>query len=212
MVYSFSLHGLSVETGDFIGTTDGDETPLIGQFWRFIGLFVPGEVDHIIIYLGPGGRCMEAGPRGVNVFEIPGPAWEAREMIAQRGPILDTFVGVVSPLAGTDWPEDKKYQVRESIADYCLAQVGKPYNLNYLNPHTEEAFYCSQLAYLAYRPHGINLNTELGVPELPATRGIIFPQEIWSGFPHKIPVPNAALGGFSDFTSLEKRTMPLESA
>lgn len=184
MIYSYQLHGLSLKTGDLICTADGDDTPVVGEFWRFIGLFVPGEVDHIIMYLGPEGRCLEAGPRGVNVFDLPGPRWNALEMVPLRGPILDTFIGVASPLEGMGWPEEKEREVREAIAAYCLAQVGKPYNANYFNPQTEEAFYCSQLAYLAYLPHGINLNTEMGVPDLPLTRKIIFPQEIWSAFQH----------------------------
>ncbi|GAB4579634.1 MAG: hypothetical protein Fur0022_23720 [Anaerolineales bacterium] len=191
MVYSHTLHGLPLRTGDLICTADGDDTPIAGHFWRFIGLFVPGEVDHIIIYLGPGGRCLEAGPRGVNVFDLPGQTWDAWEMVPLRGPILDTFVGVVSPVEGTDWSDEKKDQVREAIAAYCLAQVGKPYNVNYFDPQTEEAFYCSQLAYLAYLQHDINLNTELGVPDLPATQRIVFPQEIWHGFPHRRPAPDA---------------------
>jgi len=190
MIYSYQLHGLYLKTGDLICTADGDDTPIVGQFWRFIGLFVPGEVDHIIIYLGPEGRCIEAGPRGVNVFDLRGQTWDAFEMVSSRGPILDTFVGVASPVAGMGWEEEKKAEVREKIAAYCLAQVGKPYNANYFNPFTEEAFYCSQLAYLAYLPHGIDLNTELGVPDLPPTRSIIYPQEIWHGFPHKRAVLN----------------------
>jgi hypothetical protein len=190
MVYSFKLHGLSLKTGDLICTANGDETPIAGQFWRFIGLFVPGEVDHIIVYLGPEGRCIEAGPRGVNGFDLPGQTWDALKMVPIRGRILDTFVGVASPIEGMDWKEDEEAEVREAVGVYCLAQMGKPYNMNYFNPHTEEAFYCSQLAYLAYLPHRINLNTELGVPDLSPTRSIIYPQEIWSGFPHMRAVPD----------------------
>ncbi len=191
MIHSFKLDGLSLKTGDLICTADGDDTPIAGQFWRFIGIFVPGEVDHIIIYLGPEGRCVEAGPRGVNVFDLPGPTWDALGMIRLRGPILDTLQGVAAPIKAMDWSEEKEIQVREAIAQYCLAQVGKPYNVNYFNPQTEEAFYCSQLAYLAYLPHGINLNTELGIPNLPYTQSIIFPQEIWSGFPRQKLDPDA---------------------
>lgn len=188
---TFYLHGIALQPGDLICTTDGDDTPIAGHFWRFIGMFVPGEVDHIIIYLGPGGRCIEAGPRGVNLFEIPGSTWDALSMVAQRGPILDSFVGLSTPLEAQNWNSAKKSQVREAIVAYCLAQVGKPYNVNYFNPHTEEAFYCSQLAYLAYLAHGLDLNTELGVPDLPQTQRIIFPQEIWAGFPHQRLAPDA---------------------
>jgi hypothetical protein len=188
MIYSYKLHGLTLQTGDLICTADGDDTPIVGQFWRFIGLFVPGEVDHIIIYLGPEGRCIEAGPRGVNVFDLPDQTWDASEMVPLRGPILDTFIGIASPVEGMDWAEEKKNQVREAIAAYCLRQVGKLYNVNYFNTQTEDAFYCSQLAYLAYLPHGIDLNTGLGIPDLHLTQSIVYPQEIWTGFLHYYPV------------------------
>jgi hypothetical protein len=187
---SFKLQGLTLRTGDLICTANGDDTPVAGQFWRIIGLFVPGEVDHIIIYLGPEGRCIEAGPRGVNVFDLPGQTWDAVDLVSLRGPIFDTLIGASYPIGEMDWPEEKEIEVREAVRTYCLAQVGKPYNVNYFNPHTEEAFYCSQLAYLAYLPHGINLNTELGVPDLPPTRSIIYPQEIWSGFSHDRVAPD----------------------
>jgi len=76
--------------------------------------------------------------------------------------------------------------MRQTIAAYCLAQVGKPYNLNFLNAETEEAFYCSQLAYKAYQQIGINLNTGLAMEQLPGTNAIIYPQEIWNGFSHRM--------------------------
>jgi uncharacterized protein YycO len=73
------------------------------------------------------------------------------------------------------------------VADYCLAQAAanKPYNLNFFDPDTERAFYCSQLAYKAYIAHGIDLNTGQGVPDIPGTSSIVFPQEIWSGCQHQ---------------------------
>lgn len=118
--------------------------------------------------------CVEAGPRGVNVFNLPGPTWDALGMIRLRGPILDTLQGVAAPIKAMDWSNRKKeIQVREAIAQYCLAQVGKPYNVNYFNPQTEEAFYCSQLAYLAYLPHGINLIPSLGF-RICRTRKVLF--------------------------------------
>ena len=64
--------------------------------------------------------------------------------------------------------------------------VDKPYNLNFLNPENEDSFYCSQLAYKAYQQIGINLNTGLTMENLPGTNAIIYPQEIWDGFSHKI--------------------------
>jgi uncharacterized protein YycO len=75
--------------------------------------------------------------------------------------------------------------MRARIAQYCLAQVGKPYNLNFLNIETEESFYCSQLAYKAYQQIGIDLNTGLAMEQFPGTNAIIYPQEVWEGFPHR---------------------------
>ena len=83
--------------------------------------------------------------------------------------------------------EEEEAQIRSSVADYCLAQAAanKPYNLNFLDSQTEDAFYCSQLAYKAYLPHGIDLNSGQGVPNVKGTSRIIFPQEIWSGCIHR---------------------------
>ena len=58
--------------------------------------------------------------------------------------------------------------------------------MNFLDSDTEEAFYCSQLLYRAYLPHGINLNTGMDVPNIPGTDSIIHPQEIWSGCAHAL--------------------------
>jgi uncharacterized protein YycO len=75
--------------------------------------------------------------------------------------------------------------MRTRVAKYCLAQLGKPYNLNFLHAETEDAFYCSQLAYKAYQQIGINLNTGLAMEQLPGTNAIVYPQEIWDGFSHR---------------------------
>jgi uncharacterized protein YycO len=75
--------------------------------------------------------------------------------------------------------------MRTAIASYTLAQVGKPYNLNFLNAEADNAFYCSQLAYKAYQHVGINLNTGLAMEQLPGANQIIYPQEIWDGFAHR---------------------------
>ena len=84
--------------------------------------------------------------------------------------------------------------VRGVVAAYCLAQLGKPYNLNFLDAETENAFYCSQLAYKAYQRVGINLNTGLAMEQLPGTNAIIYPQEIWSGFAHREGIRRSAHG------------------
>jgi len=181
MIYQYSISGLPVQTGDVICTTDGGAPILEGQFWRFIGNLIPGDVDHVAIYVGPDGRCLEAGPKGVITYNVMNKSWDSLKMQVQRGPIVDSFYGVAYPVEGKGHSESEKADIRENVAKYCLAQSGKPYNLNFLNSKTEDAFYCSQLAYLAYLKNGINLNTDLGVPHVPGTHSIIFPQEIWSG-------------------------------
>ena len=185
MVYTYQIEGIAVQTGDIICTMNGKPDILPGEFWRLVGRLVPGDVDHVAIYLGPEGRCAEAGARGVITFDIPKGIWDTENMARQRGLLLDTFYGIASPIDNLQIGEDEAFEMRSRVADYCLAQVGKPYNLNFLNPETEDAFYCSQLAYKAYQQIGIDLNTGLAMEQLPGTNGIIYPQEIWNGFPHR---------------------------
>jgi len=99
--------------------------------------------------------------------------------------LFDSFYGVDSPLDGLEVAEAEEHEMRATVAAYCLAQVGKPYNFNFLNAETEETFYCSQLAYKAYQQIGIDLNTGLAMEQIPGTNAIIYPQEIWSGFSHR---------------------------
>jgi hypothetical protein len=187
MIHAFTIDGLRVQTGDLICTTDGGGADLKGQYWRLIGKLIPGDVDHIVVYVGPEGLCVEAGATGkVISFDMTGHHWDAAGMLERRG-FLDVLYGVAYPLEGRGLDEARATEIREGAAAYCLeqARLGKPYNLNFLDSSTEKAFYCSQLAYAAYRPHGIDLNTGQGVPEIPGTESIIFPQEIWSGCRHK---------------------------
>jgi hypothetical protein len=185
-VTSFVLHGIPLQTGDLVCTVNGTDSTLPGQFWRLIAQLVPGEVDHVIVYTGPGGRFVEAGPRGVNTFVIEAPVWDSIQMSNLRGPYLDTLYGIAYPLAGRGFLPEQERRIRLAVGHYCLRLAGQniPYNINFLNSETEEAFYCSQLAYAAYRPHGIDLNTGLGVRDLPGSESIIFPQEIWEGCMH----------------------------
>ena len=185
MIYDYRIHDITVYTGDILCTTDGAQDLLPGEFWRLIGRLLPGDVDHIAIYIGPGGRCVEAGAFGVVTFEVPDSTWDARQMMVRRGAFADTFYGAVFPLQHLGLASAEEVEIRTSLAAYCLAQAGKPYNLNYFDPETEEAFYCSQLAYKAYQHHGINLNTGRGIEHLPGSGRIVFPQEIWDGFPHR---------------------------
>lgn len=183
-VCSYKINGIPVETGDLICTVDGDaSSDIIGQFWWLVGKLVPGEVDHIVIYVGPGGRCVESGAKArVLTFEIPDGQWDSQLMFRKRF-LIDRLYGIAYPLAGSSHPPEKIRQIRLDVARYCLHQAKerKPYNLNFFNSDTERAFYCSQLAYKAYIRHGIDLNTEEGIPELPLSKSIVFPQEVWAG-------------------------------
>jgi len=189
MIHEYSLYGLPLKTGDIICTTDGNLEIEAGEFWRLLGRLLPGDVDHVIVYVGPDGRCVESGGRGVITFNIEGDTWAPRKMIKHRGRFYDQFYGIAYPLAGRGLSAEKEAHIRESVAAYCLAQAQdeKPYNLNFLDVNTERAFYCSQLVYRAYLVHGINLNTGKGVPTLPGTSKIVFPQEIWSACHHRRP-------------------------
>ena len=193
-VYSYQINGMPVQTGDIICTMNGKPDILPGEFWRLVGRLVPGDVDHVAIYLGPDGHCAEAGARGVITFDVPNGIWNTERMARQRGLLFDTFYGVVSPLDVLGYMEEDEFHLRTAVAQYILAQVGKPYNLNFFNSETEEAFYCSQLAYKAYQTIGINLNTGLAMEQLPGTNQIVYPQEIWNGFSHhKINLFRAAV-------------------
>jgi len=184
-IYKTSFNGITLQTGDLICTADGKPDILPGEFWRLIGRLLPGDVDHVVIYLGPRGRCVESGALGVITFTMPGKTWQSEKLVAARGLLVDQFYGVAYPLEDSGLPQVQEAHVREQIAAYCLAQLGKPYNLNFLDAEREDAFYCSQLAYKAYQRHGINLNTGLSMSSLPGSDKIIFPQEIWQGFPHQ---------------------------
>ena len=185
MVYTYQIEEIALQTGDIICTMNGKPDILPGEFWRFVGRLVPGDVDHVALYVGPGGRCVEAGARGVIAFDVPIGRWETERMALQRGLLFDTFYGVASPFDGLQLSENDEFEMRTRVAEYCLAQVGKPYNLNFFNIETEDAFYCSQLAYQAYRQVGIDLNTGLEMEQFPGTNVIVYPQEIWNGVPHR---------------------------
>jgi hypothetical protein len=184
-IYTYQIEGIALQTGDIICTMNGKPDILPGEFWRFVGRLVPGDVDHVAIYTGPKGRCIEAGARGVIKFTVFDHLWNTDRMARRRGLLFDTFYGVTSPIDGLQASQEQEREMRSRVAEYCLAQVGKPYNLNFLNAETEEAFYCSQLAYKAYQQIGIDLNTGLAIEQLPGTNTIVYPQEIWDGFPHR---------------------------
>jgi cell wall-associated NlpC family hydrolase len=185
MIYSYQIEGLKVKTGDIICTMNGKPDILPGEFWLLVGRLVPGDVDHVAIYVGPKGRCVESGSQGVITFDVHDHVWDTEFMARKRGLLFDTFYGVSYPLDGLELSKEKEREMRATVANYCLAQAGKPYNLNFLNAETEKSFYCSQLAYKAYQQVGINLNTGLAMEQLPGTNAIVYPQEVWGGCPHR---------------------------
>jgi hypothetical protein len=189
MFHEYVINGLPVQTGDVICTMNGKPDILPGEFWRLVGRLVPGDVDHVALYLGPGGRCIESGTRGVTTFEVPDNQWDAEKMIIQRGLLLDEIIGMAYPLDGRGLVDEEQERIRQEVAGFCLAQVGKPYNLNFLEPEREDAYYCSQLIYKAYVRCGIDLNTGLSIETLPGTNRIIYPQEIWNGCVHRERLP-----------------------
>ncbi|MEW6242466.1 MAG: YiiX/YebB-like N1pC/P60 family cysteine hydrolase, partial [Chloroflexota bacterium] len=186
MIHTYQIEGLTIQSGDILCTMNGKPDILPGEFWRLVGRLVPGDVDHVAIYVGPEGRCVEAGSRGVITFDVPRGVWDTERMARQRGLLFDSLYGAASPLEGLGLAEEEEHPMRAAVAAYCLAQVGKPYNLNFLDAETEQAFYCSQLAYKAYQQVGVNLNTGLAMENLPGTNLIIYPQEIWGGCPHRM--------------------------
>jgi cell wall-associated NlpC family hydrolase len=189
MIHHYEINRLSVQTGDVICTMNGKPDILPGEFWRLVGKLVPGDVDHVAMYLGPDGRCIEAGALGVVTFDVHDGIWDAEHMMRSRGHLVDTFYGIAYPLAGRGLSSELEEQVRTDIAAFALAQVGKSYNLNFLNSDTDASFYCSQLIYRAYLRCGINLNTGMAMEALPGTNQIIYPQEIWNECIHRISDP-----------------------
>lgn len=179
-IHRTTLCGVPAQTGDLICTSDGNQHALFSKAYELLGIVIPGPVDHVAIYVGPGRRCIEAGPRGVIAFEAPGDGWDAQAMFGERM-IADTIYGVGDPLTGRGFSPALERAMRFEVARFCERQVAdrRPYNINFFDSYTTEAFYCSQLAYMAYRRHGVDLNTGAGIPSLPGVGSIIFPTEVW---------------------------------
>lgn len=189
-VHTYQIEGLTVQTGDLICTnlTEKKESIFGELFWKFFGMVIPGEVDHIAVYVGPGGRCVEAGAKyRVITFDIEDNEWDSSKMKEKRGPILDILYGIAYPLEGLSLSREEEEKIRKRVAVYCLKQAAanKLYNAMFLDSQTENAFYCSQLAYKAYLKEGIDLNTDKGVEDFKGMESIVFPQEIWNSCKHE---------------------------
>ncbi|WP_374723721.1 YiiX/YebB-like N1pC/P60 family cysteine hydrolase [Calidifontibacillus erzurumensis] len=46
----------------------------------------------------------------------------------------------------------------KGAATYAANQIGKDYNWNFVNPWTEDSFYCSQLVWKAWKSQGIDVD------------------------------------------------------
>jgi uncharacterized protein YycO len=189
LIYHYQIDNLLLTTGDLICITKGDYVSTLSQIMRPIEWCMYGAVKHVTIYVGLGGHCVEAGPGGVIAFDLAGKTWQAEPLRQQRRGMGGTLYGVAYPLWDSRYSRNERIQIRTEVARYCLeqAEMNKPYNWNVLDSEREDAFYCSQLAYKAYRPFEIDLNSERGIPNRPLLRSIVFPQEVWSGCAHRRP-------------------------
>jgi hypothetical protein len=207
MIYEHVFDGIPVRSGDILCTQDGcpDQERekshperaesrgegsgtslslrLFGQIWRLLGKLSPGGIDHCLVYVGPGGRCIESAARGVIAFEMPGETWKASLLMKKRL-LLDTLVGVAYPLAERGLSESEERRIRLEVVNYCLERASqhKPYNLNLFDVQRDGAFYCSQLIYRAYLACGIDLDPDRNTSLL---ERIVFPEEIWDACPHR---------------------------
>ena len=104
MIYEYEISGLKLQTGDLICATDGDDADLNGQFWRLLGKLMLGDVEHIVVYVGPGGRCVEAGAKGMVIaLDMIGSTWDSRKITEQGGGCsLMRSMGSLIPSRGRD--------------------------------------------------------------------------------------------------------------
>ncbi len=186
-VHTHRYEGLVVRTGDVLCTVNGVPGSLAGRFWQGVGAVLPGRIDHCALYVGPGGRCVEAGANGVIAFDMPGPEWDAPALVGTRA-LLDRLYGVADPLAGRGFAPADEARIRETVAAFALdaARREAGYNLNFFASDGDARYYCSQLVHRAYLEHGIDLNTDLGVPGGPVLGRIVFPEEIWNACAHSV--------------------------
>jgi hypothetical protein len=184
-VYDFSFNGLPVTTGDVLCMTDGEDGSARGALWGALSSVVPGSIDHCIVYVGPEGRCVESGAGGVIVYDMPS-TWDAKKLSLKRH-LFDRIHGVAYPLANRNLSPEQEASTRIAVAQYCLdqARARKPYSFRFRQINREDAFYCSQLVYVAYRKQGIDLSKFEGRGVLSRMSGVVFPATIWNSCVHK---------------------------
>jgi len=167
---------MPIRTGDIIATLNG-EASLYGQLYRLIGALIPGEPDHLAIYLGPGGLCVEAGPHGVVSFHLHNESWDAGRLFNERG-ILDSLYGVGDFVSNAS-DELQSEAVRRSIRHYVIDQVGKPYNYAFRESSDDTCFYCSQLVVHAAMASGLDLDLSFRPVHPLIPEGVITPETVW---------------------------------
>lgn len=175
MIYQNTINGKNLKTGDIIFTKDGTNS-IYSLGYKILGALIPGAVDHCVLYVGPGRLCVEAGIYGVITFDS-GESWNSEAMFKTRG-LMDTFYDASSVLAGKGLSTGQEEAARSFVRAFALGCVGKPYNINFLDPDNERAIYCSQLIYLAYKKVGIDLNVGKSENKGKWFDKVVFPDEI----------------------------------
>ncbi len=175
MVYQETITGRLVTTGDILFTNGGPNS-IYSMGCTAIGERPSEEADHCLIYVGPAGLCVEAGFHGVISFEA-GRTWNTDRMFLSRG-LVDTFHTASSILAGRGLSAEQEREVRIFVRGYALGCVKKPYNVRLIDLSNENALYCSQLVYLAYRAAGIELHVVSSVQSGGRSVHMVLPSDI----------------------------------
>lgn len=181
MIYTHNFDGVTAKTGDILFTRDGESGSLFGAIWKVLGYVLPGDLDHTALYIGPGIRFIESAAKGVVVVTMEGENWEGKRYGKERL-LIDELVGIGNPIAGRGISEEQEVQIRENVVGYCMAQVAeaKPYNLDFFDPETDGAFYCTQLLYKAYQSQGINLHVHQGDDSESLLAPLVLPKDVWN--------------------------------
>jgi len=95
-LFEYELDGIPLQTGDLICTRDGSDTILAGEFWKIIGTLIPGEVDHVAVYLGPKGAASRRDRTACSCSRSR-TGVGCGSMFQKRG-IVDQLHGVAFPL------------------------------------------------------------------------------------------------------------------